>query len=310
MATHVYVYIKHPFNSLYLSFQCTAVESKHIWHLKPKSEITREESSSAETTFTLDHFSTHVHPSLNVGQTHPSCFLRNLRQQLDHNATHTSSHCHPQSVLCQGAAENHNHDRKAIYGGANENKIKKKNAIDDDCKEAGRQSCKTESGLVEHTCHHSHKLSLTVWGGCCLLCTEYLNVPLCETACCKDKGCRDGNVNLSADLTTPILLSLWYLLHSMCKMWLFIQNNISLFFLSHSLSLHLKLHPLLVSSCTHLCFLSITHSICFLYCKKGLIQWGEKSKDWSPDKHYYRGLWPKTNPQDTHANINRTSVQI
>lgn len=73
----------------------------------------------------------------------------------------------------------------------------------------GRQGCTTDSGLDKQPHHSSHtrsKLSLIAGGECCLLCTESLNVPHSETACCEDKGCRNGNVNLPNDWTAPSLL--------------------------------------------------------------------------------------------------------
>lgn len=124
------------------------MESKRIWHFDPKSEITREEPTelkelSSNHFYVLDNVFIHFHPSLNVGQTHPSRFLRNLRQQLDHNAAHISSHCHPQSFLCRGAAENHTTtmtEKPFMEEQMRTRLKKKKSVIDNDCKEAGRQS--------------------------------------------------------------------------------------------------------------------------------------------------------------------------
>lgn len=58
-------------------------------------------------------------------------------------------------------------------------------------------------------CHSSH----THTDGCYLLRTAYLKMPLSETACCKDKGRKDGNVNL-ADGWTTATLCCWCLPHS------------------------------------------------------------------------------------------------
>lgn len=66
----------------------------------------------------------------------------------------------------------------------------------------GRAADETQQGrgaMLE--CHSSH----THTDGCHLLRTAYLKMPLSETACCKDKGCKDGNVNL-ADGYHPLLL--------------------------------------------------------------------------------------------------------
>lgn len=122
-----------------------------------------------------------VHSFSSLNPIHPAN-LRNPRQQLHHNAAHMSSNCQPESFVRQGAAENHNHDREVIMRERMRTRLKKKMVTDNNCKKADRAA--TDPGLGTHThtdtlaanCHSLHE----EWR---LLCTEYLNVPLSETAC-------------------------------------------------------------------------------------------------------------------------------
>lgn len=105
---------------------------------------------------------------------------------------------------------------------------------------------------------HTHtgtlgKSSMIAGRGRCLLCIEYLNVS--ETACCKDKGCRDGSVTLSQD---------WTLLNARASARWVAGRNRHRHFLSQSLSRQLKLSlgpilPLVLIFCSSL-LLSLKHT--------------------------------------------------
>lgn len=72
---------------------------------------------------------------------------------------------------------------------------------DNECTQSDGESSTWDLGWEEHECHSSH----TGADGCYLLWTAILNMGLCETACCKDKGCKDGNVSLSNGWTAATL---------------------------------------------------------------------------------------------------------
>lgn len=66
---------------------------------------------------------------------------------------------------------------KPLWGSEwEQDKKKKKSVTDNNCKKAGRAAEQTQDWT-----HTRSKLSLIAWGGCYLLCTEYLNVPLTKT---------------------------------------------------------------------------------------------------------------------------------
>lgn len=61
-----------------------------------------------------------------------------------------------------------------------------KSASGNKCTMSDGESCRSDLGWDEHECHSSH----TGADGCYLLWTAILNMALCETACCKDKGSK------------------------------------------------------------------------------------------------------------------------
>jgi len=114
-----------------------------------------------------------------------------------------SSYCQPESFVRQDATIT---TEKPLWGSKREQDWKK--SLWQNLRKS-RQSCNRLRIGYRHT--HS-KLSPIARGERRLLCIGYLNVPLSGTVCCKDKGYRDGNVNLS-NHETPTPLCQRYLLH-------------------------------------------------------------------------------------------------
>lgn len=131
--------------------------------------------------------------------------LRNLRQRLHHNAANTSSLCQPGSFVRQGTAENHNHDREAIMREQMRTRFKKKkkSVSDNNCKKTGRAANRLWIGQTRSRARG--KLPLIARGQDCLPWTGCLNGPLALSACCKDKGCRNGNVDVFMTKQLPPL---------------------------------------------------------------------------------------------------------
>lgn len=104
-------------------------------------------------------------------------------------------------------------ERSRLWGRKWEQDEKKKKKTPTSAQsQMGRAADETQQGRGGgglEKCHSSH----THADGCYLLRTAYLKMPLSETACCKDKGCKDGNVN-PADGWTTATLCCRCLLHS------------------------------------------------------------------------------------------------
>lgn len=99
--------------------------------------------------------------------------------------------------------------RGAVYEGENENKVKKKQVHE---VRWGELQMRLSGGGTE-TCRSATPRTLTLMAT--IYSGQHLKMPLSETACCKDKGCKDGNVNPAEQLPTPPRC--WCLLHSMAN---------------------------------------------------------------------------------------------